>query len=280
MDVLNAVAESRGPATLMKLSGQLEMAPSKLHRYLVSLCRSRMVVRYDDTGLYDLGPAAYLLGAIGLARFEGFDLVYEGMRALSLRLGMNGFVYVWTEAGPALVRSQTVTQSIITLRIGSRVPLTESAIGPVFLAYLPETMTGEALERDIRAGSLDAGATRRHFFDELCPTIRERGVFWSEKSLLPFLSACAAPIFDAQSELYCVIGVVTPTGDNSVEQDVVAAVLGAARDISFDLGWNGDVGGDRQVAKARAPNGRDPEGRKHRSAVRRATTRGATGAEP
>ena len=62
---------------------------------------------------------------------------------------MNGAV--WTDQGPTLVRWDTGRHSLpILLRVGSVLPLLDSAVGCVFLAHLPASMTRQVLRQQQR----------------------------------------------------------------------------------------------------------------------------------
>src|ERR1700691_3384611 len=50
-----ALANAPGPMALRDLAAATRLAPSKVHRYLVSLCRSGMVEQDGTNGRYDLG---------------------------------------------------------------------------------------------------------------------------------------------------------------------------------------------------------------------------------
>jgi DNA-binding IclR family transcriptional regulator len=74
--------------------------------------------------------------------------------------------------------------------------------------------------------------------EEICPLIRRDKVYWSHESVLPNVAVCAAPVFDAQGELFCVIGAAIYARARTREHDqtVWQAVKTAAGSVSAELG--------------------------------------------
>ena len=55
LQVAFLLAGSPGPMALGELARRCRMAPSNMHRYLVSLCRTGLVEQVGSDGRYDLG---------------------------------------------------------------------------------------------------------------------------------------------------------------------------------------------------------------------------------
>ena len=143
--ILNALARAGGSVALKTLAAETGLARAKVHRYLRSLRTAGLVSQQPDTSLYQLGPQAI---AIGLAALRGVNPVAEVCNALpALRDNINQTVTaaVWSEAGPILVAMQESDHWLtMNIRIGSRLPVLTTAIGRIFLAYLPEARCGGA----------------------------------------------------------------------------------------------------------------------------------------
>ena len=107
-----------------------------------------------DTSLYQLGPQAI---AIGLAALRGVNPVAEVCNALpTLRDKINQTVTaaVWSEAGPILVAMQESDHWLtMNIRIGSRLPVLTTAIGRIFLAYLPEPDVAALVAAERKTGA-------------------------------------------------------------------------------------------------------------------------------
>jgi DNA-binding IclR family transcriptional regulator len=237
LDVLSTFLTRDKEISLTELSQATGLAASKLHRYLVSLSRYGMIVR-SEAGQYDLGPAARTLGAVALTRFDEFDLINEEVKRLSASIRESVFVYTWSESGPILVRSYSIKQTLVALKVGSMLPVLDSGCGPVFLACLPREWTESVVQRELR----DSGA-KAISIDKLVADIRdelardgaisvENGLFvpggWVAGTI------CAAPIFDLLGELTAVIG-ATATG-TSDPSEAKRSVASSAASLSKAIG--------------------------------------------
>ena len=60
--ILNIVAEMNGPVSLKEIAARAEVAPSKAHRYLQSLCTCGFLSQASKSGAYDLGMQTLRLG--------------------------------------------------------------------------------------------------------------------------------------------------------------------------------------------------------------------------
>lgn len=189
----------------MQLSRESAMEPSKLHRYLVSLCRFGLVAKSED-GVYALGSGAIRLGAVALAGLDKNTAFEEVLRSLVDAFGESAFLYVWTTSGPVMIRMCKPPYSPVTLPVGTIASLVSSACGPVFAAYLPDAVVAEIVERDASSAGIDPQVALRDLREIIAPQIRQNLVHISETTLLPNISASAAPVFDAQGDLAFVLG--------------------------------------------------------------------------
>lgn len=238
LDIVEVIAASPHPRSLTELSTAVGMEPGKLHRYLVSL-RSRGLVKQDEGGgFYDLGPGALSLGMIALARLEEFDVVRAAADELGKTLGESVFVYVWSIAGPVLVHVRRTSYALVSPRIGSVVPLIYSAAGPIFATYISPKQIDPVLERDAADRGMEVEEARS-LIAELADKIRGDRVLWSDATIVPDSAACAAPVFDAQGSLFCVIGVsfYLHGALKPPQEHIMSAVLKSATDGSRLLGY-------------------------------------------
>jgi DNA-binding IclR family transcriptional regulator len=208
--VLLALERGRRPQTLSEVAKRSGLHPSKAHRYLVSLVRTGLASQDVTTGMYDLGPAARHLGVEALRRTDPVSTASAYAVDLRDETGHTVYVAVWSDAGPMIVRRDTGAHALpIVVRVGSTLPLLDSAIGYVFLTYLPKSMTTEVLKIQ-----QDQKATRTipaKDADALTESVR-RDQFASTTNQMIFgLSGLAAPIFGPDGDLELVFGVVLPT---------------------------------------------------------------------
>jgi DNA-binding IclR family transcriptional regulator len=239
--ILNALAKAGGRVALKTLAAETGLARAKVHRYLRSLRTAGLVSQQPDTSLYQLGPQAI---AIGLAALRGVNPVAEVCNALpALRDNINQTVTaaVWSEAGPILVAMQESDHWLtMNIRIGSRLPVLTSAIGRIFLAYLPEGDAAALVAAERKAAQ--ARGTELPSPDEmhdLTAEIRRRRLARIPSPLVPGIDALAAPVFDFTNKLVAVVCVVARSEAKITgwSGSAVRALTETAAEISARLGF-------------------------------------------
>lgn len=239
--ILNALAKAGGRVALKTLAAETGLARAKVHRYLRSLRAAGLVSQQADTSLYQLGPQSI---AIGLAALRGVNPVAEVCNALpALRDDINQTVTaaVWSEAGPILVAMQESDHWLtMNIRIGSRLPVLTTAIGRIFLAYLPEAdvaalVATERTSAQAHATELPSPEEMRDLTDE----IRRRRLARVPSPLVPSIDALAAPVFDFTNKLVAVICVVARSEARITgwSGSAVRALTETAAEISARLGF-------------------------------------------
>jgi DNA-binding IclR family transcriptional regulator len=208
--VLFALEQGRGPLTLSEVAKRSEMHPAKAHRYLASLVRAGLASQDAATGTYDLGPAVRHLGVEALRRIDPVRIASARAAELRDASGHTVNVSVWSDFGPTMVAWITGAHLLpMVIRVGSTLPLLDSAVGYCFLAHLPAAATAEALRAQQQQGatrSLAAAAV-----EELRREVREDGYGRTRNQMIFGLSALAAPVFGADGELELVLGMILPT---------------------------------------------------------------------
>ncbi|MBE3638567.1 IclR family transcriptional regulator [Mangrovicoccus algicola] len=205
--VLRVMAEAPGAMALSELARLAGIGRSTAHRYLQSLVLEGLARQDPASGFYDLGPAALRIGVGALRRIDPIEMAADSMRALSQSHAMSGGVAIWTERGPTMVRwYRSAYFSINPLALGDVLPVDNTACGLVFQAHLPAAMVGR-----VRAGQ--PGHFRGTPPDPArLDAVRAAG--WAEMTshLLSNVTGQAAPVFDAQGEIVCVMTTVTDLG--------------------------------------------------------------------
>ena len=238
--VLLALEQGRGPMTLSEVAAGSSLHPAKAHRYLVSLVRVGLASQSVATGLYDLGPASRALGIEALRRTDSVSVVSSHAVDLRDESGHTTNVAVWSDAGPSLVRWDTGAHALpIVVRVGSTLPLLDSAVGCVFLAYLEPSATGKVLKAQQKQA-----ATRTlsaHEAQQLVAQVRRDGLSRTNNQMIVGLAALAAPVFGADGTLEAVLGIVLPSRlMTAVESRRLGGLLRASADrASQELGLTG-----------------------------------------
>jgi DNA-binding IclR family transcriptional regulator len=236
--VLLALERGRGPMPLTEVARQAGMHPAKVHRYLASLVRTGLASQSPATGLYDLGPAARHLGVEALRRTDAVSAVSAHAVELRDQTGHSVHVCVWTDVGPTLVRWDTGAHALpIVVRVGSVLPVLDSAVGLVFLAHMPATQTREVLKSQQREGTTRSASAAE--VQQVSEAVRHDRLARTTNQMIVGLAGLAAPVFGADGGLEAVIGMVLPARMmTAAEAKRVGAALRATADrASQELGY-------------------------------------------
>jgi DNA-binding IclR family transcriptional regulator len=257
--LLRALANAAGPLTLSLLAKSAGMPPAKAHRYLVSLIRVGLVEQDGAAGLYDLGSLALELGLVSLGRMDEIKLADEAMASLREATSETVALAIWGNQGPTYVRLMKSRRPVtINLQIGSVMPMTYTASGLCFAAFLPESETAALLRQELtrnRKAKLDAPQSK----DELAALLRTtqekgmarmvgkldpsaaRGVSRAAERLLAGFNAFSAPVFDHDGHMHfalTVVGSAAHIGEDW-KGEIAQATKRHATDLSKRLGYHG-----------------------------------------
>jgi DNA-binding IclR family transcriptional regulator len=238
--ILEALIAAGRPVPLKDLAKLARMHPGKAHRYLVSLTRTDLVGQDEPSGHYGIGPMAI---ALGLAGLRNVDVVRTSATLLpSLRDEINETVLlaIWSAQGPVVFNLEQSSRPVyMNIRVGSILPLINTATGRVFAAYMSRDEVGPLLEAECaearRARLPWADAVRvQHLLEET----RKIGLAHVQGDLVPGVNAIAAPVIDHKDRIAGVIGALGRPEELDVSFDgpVAAALRRTAAEISRRLG--------------------------------------------
>jgi DNA-binding IclR family transcriptional regulator len=237
--LLRSLAEARQPQMLRDLAAAAGMPAAKAHRYLVSLVRMGLAEQHVESGRYDLGAFALELGLSALGRLEPVAIAARTLLELQAETGQTVALAVWGNHGATIVRWLGAdTPVAATLRVGSVMPLTRSATGGAFLAFLPRETTNDIVRNELaeQARKGLSPATRAQVERVIAQT-RKRG-FASTSDFIPGIAGIAAPVFDgAGSMVLALIALGYSKPFEAASARLSAAVLRKARELSQRLGW-------------------------------------------
>lgn len=225
--------------TLKALAEATGYAPSKAHRYLVSLIRMKLASQDSATGLYGLGELAFELGlaAIGLLDREAYGR--RAMVEISEATKHTVCLVVWANGGATVAAFDPGIGSIfVGIRVGSILSLLRSASGRVFLSYMPRESVAEVLKKERAETRLGLAAV-----EKLVAEVRRQGISCVRDTMMVGLSAVAAPVFDHDGRLLYVLTALGQSGgfDTSLKGQTVGIVRKRAAELSTRLGFRPEV---------------------------------------
>lgn len=197
---------------------------------------------------HDLGPTSLQLGNTRPAHLDGIRLATAALPDLARHLGNHTLgLAVWGNHGPTAIHWEPSSCPVSDqLRTGLVMPVTRSATGRAFAAFMPPETTRAFVEEDLRVypdGHEDL-ATRRVRFETKVAAIRDRGIARaigttpSPLHLVP-VNAFSVPIRDVEGHMIMALSVTSSATRLASDWDgeVPRGLERAARDLSAQLGY-------------------------------------------
>jgi DNA-binding IclR family transcriptional regulator len=236
--VLLALGDGAGPQSLSQVARGSALHPAKAHRYLASLIRTGLAMQDPSTGLYDLGPSTRDLGIEALRRVSSVSVANNFAAALRNETGHTIVVCAWSDIGPVLVGWENGANTLpIVVRVGSALPILDSAIGHVFLAHLPWGTIRDALRIQQQQGTTRKVPAKvaRAMAEEL----RSEEFTHTRNQMILGLAGVGAPIFGPDGALELAMGMLFPAqSTTSAEAGRLGGVLRRTADrASSELGF-------------------------------------------
>ncbi|MEB0039300.1 MULTISPECIES: flavin reductase [unclassified Pseudomonas] len=176
---------------------------------------------------HDLGPLALHLGTSTPTQMASVRRVIQELPQLAEEMGGHTLcLAVWGNHGPTAIywepSSQPVSQQ---LRLGLVMPVTQSATGRAFAAFLPDEMTKNLISEELRQYREEGedAATQRERFEHELDVIRSRGFAQAARSQpsplhLQTVNAFSVPIF-SDGQMILALSVTSPAGRLSADCD-------------------------------------------------------------
>jgi DNA-binding IclR family transcriptional regulator len=234
--ILRALTVAGRPLPLKDLARLAGMSPGKAHRYLVSLTRSELVTQDAASGHYGIGPAAVALGLAGLRNIDVVRTARSLLPALRDEISETVFFAMWSPQGPVVFALEESSRPVyMNVRVGSILPILQTATGRLFAAFLPRESVTPLIEAEIKA--LRRRPSQKEV-EKLLDTTRVQGLAHVAGDLVPGVNAIAAPLLDHKDRIAGVIGALGRSEELDVDYhgSVAQALLRVASEISRRLG--------------------------------------------
>jgi DNA-binding IclR family transcriptional regulator len=230
VELLQIIARAGRAMALGELARELGTTAPRTHHYLTSLVRAGLVEQDAGTSHYKLGTELRRLGLAALAQLDWMQCAEAALQRAVATTGATGLLTVMGATGVTIVRWFAGVQPIYTtLALGSVLPLTTSASGRVFLAWL----SAAELQTSLKALS----ASERKAVPSWQQSTRELGYARAHGELIPGLDAIAVPVLNAQGCLQCCIGLVAAQHAKPLlTPHALKSLLFEAREASRTLG--------------------------------------------
>jgi DNA-binding IclR family transcriptional regulator len=225
--LLAALADSGRPLSLGEIARAAGMPPSNARRYLISFVRTGLAEQDRATSLYDLSWFSLHLGLAALERRDVLRMGRPILRRLCDSLDQTVALVAWTQAGPIVVHFEESDRGVLRLvaPLGATLPLTSTAAGRVFAAWMAPEKTQSIIMKEVRGEGRSTYASRnRHQvdLDNVIAEVKSRGLARMAGSPAEGVSTMAVPVFGYGGAL-------------------AAALVALGYRGSFDLSWTGSI---------------------------------------
>jgi DNA-binding IclR family transcriptional regulator len=135
--------------------------------------------------------------------------------------------------GPTIVRLFNGRPALLTtLNVGAVLPLSTSATGRVFLAFIPRSETADLVNAERDHVSMDSLS-----LDGIRAAVRADGKAVETGTVIPGLHATAYPILDLQGRATLVATALVSEAVQGSRQEAIAELGTLCGHISAEMGW-------------------------------------------
>ncbi len=236
--LLQALSE-RSETGISDLSVRLAMPKATVYRFLQTMMTLGYVRQEAGSERYGLTMKMFELGARALQYPDLVDLAKHPMQMISDHTGETVHLGALIDSEIIYLHKVDSSHALgMYSKIGRRAPLHCTAIGKVLMAWEhPErraTILSTAEFKQFRDTTITSAAA----FEQELARVRAQGYGEDREEFEDHIRCCGVPIFDRLNRPVAGMSVSFPTFryDSAREQEVIAMLREASRDISSRLG--------------------------------------------
>lgn len=231
-EILQLVCSSPKSLSLSEIAETMQLAPGSAYKYLLSLLRTGLLKRNENTLAFEAGPLSLRLGLSKINHDATLQHARQVLTQLADKYQLNVFASMWSDHnGPTVVfYKQAGGFFHIGFRLGTRLSLNGTASGRVFAAYMPASSLSnyvENLEPERQQ------VLQQAEFQQQLTHIKTQGYSYLSGTPTPGISSFAVPVFNLAGEFMMTITafhkseMITPDVQDGLIQDLqrIAAEL-------------------------------------------------------
>lgn len=238
LEVLELIADRDKPVSLTELSELADISPSRLHKYMVSLCKMGYIAQLENAR-YVISNSSLRLGMSALRRLNPVQVAFEYADKLHQELDKTVTVSIWNGNAPVVIKWLDGSDFVaVNVRLGTELSPFTSAAGRIFLAHLPTPRLTQMVDDFYQAPPAlpryMGQSLPKQAFLQLIDKIREEQLSIFEQDFLPDINVVSAPVFNIDGSINSVITLLGATNNTPVNYDekFVQGVSKAAQNAS------------------------------------------------
>lgn len=203
-EILQLVCSSPKALSLSEIAERMQLAPGSAYKYLVSLLRTGLLKRNENTLEFEAGSLSLRLGLSKINHDQRLQHARQALTELADQYQLNVFASMWSKHNGATVvfYKQAGGFFHIGFRLGIRLSLTRTASGRVFSTYMPITLLKQS-KHTIDTNEYEVLSSSE--FHNTLQQIKTLGYSHLMGSPTPGISSFAVPVFNTEDELVMVI---------------------------------------------------------------------------
>jgi len=137
--ILDALAKAKEPTRASDLAQMAGISKSRLHKYLISLCRKDILYQDPHTNRYSFGQQITALHQAANENYGVYHMMNSKLRLLSDKIKCPTALVIQKKSVLSLIHYNHHDRRYNhLLRVETHPPISNSAAGKVFLTYQPE----------------------------------------------------------------------------------------------------------------------------------------------
>lgn len=238
LQIITALADHKGWASVSELAEQTGLSPSTVHRILQELAACSFVNKNQAARQYKLGIGMMNIAVkMNLSNYLLEAAQDEMARLNDLSLETVHLIAPEADKGVYIGKLDAKNQIQLRSRIGWKIPLPCTSGGKLILAYHTKEWVDSYLAANPLRQYTDETITRRDVLDLELEQIRRQGFAMDNREHNPDIVCIAAPIFGLDGNLAGTIGVSAPDYRFSPEKarSLAPEVMRSAKAITEKL---------------------------------------------
>ncbi|MCL7715173.1 IclR family transcriptional regulator [Stenotrophomonas mori] len=241
LKVVEALASAPGGLGVTRLAQLLGMPKARVHRHLSVLREHGYVAQDPDTNQYRVGWQMFLLARACNSRFDVVSLARPVLESLRDQVGQTVVISTFSDNEVVVIDLLRGTAPVeISLRPGTRFHHNSVAQGKIVLAFGAQKLRDGYLQQPLPACTPRTIVDPERLAAEIA-LVRRRGWADAPEELYIGINALAAPLLQADGELFGTLAIVGSIHylPSTPDPAHVQALLDAAGQISAAMGHTG-----------------------------------------
>ncbi|MBI5969266.1 MAG: IclR family transcriptional regulator [Deltaproteobacteria bacterium] len=239
-NILKSFSRGKGTFKISELAQQLHLDRSTTYRILLSLEKSGLVEKNENTGEYALGVGAFEIGSAYLRRADLVQIAKPIMSDLALKVQETVHLAILSDTEILYLDKIDSPRTLgVMSKIGQRAPVYCTALGKALLAFQEEQERSRIIKAiKFKAFTPHTITSKSRLIKEL-KEVRKQGYALDYREIEEEVECIAAPIRNYLGDVIASISISGPQRKihTPLEKKFVGHVLEAAALISSKMGY-------------------------------------------